>query len=173
MNTRSMYRYLRYPLHISVLFALIVITSPAHAAFPGTNGKIAFLSYRDGNGEIYAMNADGTGQTNISNNTASDTDPDWSPDGTKLIFSSDRDGRIQIYIMNADGSGQMNLSNSPYNDGGSPSWSPDGTKIAFSSDRDGNQEIYVMNADGTNQTRLTNNPAYEIVPAWSPDGSKI
>ena len=145
------------------------------SAFPGTNGMIAFESYRNGNAEIYVMNADGSGQTNLTNNSGNESSPVWSPDGSKLAFSSDRDGNAEIYVMNADGSGQTRLTNNTATDG-EPAWSPDGSKIAFNSDRDGSvdvYEIYVMNADGTSQTRLTNNTTVDIRPAWSPDGSKI
>ena len=65
---------------------------------------IAFETDRDGNFEVYAMNADGADQTNLSNNAASDRDPAWSPDGSKIAFESDRDGNFEIYVMNADGS---------------------------------------------------------------------
>jgi Tol biopolymer transport system component len=74
------------------MFVLLVIftTSPpvGQAAFPGTNGKIAFQTFRDGNAEVYVMNADGSGQTNLSNNPADDTVPDWSPNGAKLAFQT-------------------------------------------------------------------------------------
>ena len=141
---------------------------------PGTlsDTKIAFLSFRDGNAEIYSMNADGTNPTNLTNNVVGDFDPSWSPDGTKIAFNSTRDANYEIYSMNADGTNQTNLTNNAALDA-IPSWSPDGSKIAFYSTRDGNNEIYVMNADGTGQTRLTNNPASDGYPSWSPDGSKI
>src|SRR4029078_7424189 len=83
----------------------------ADAAFPGGNGKIAFVSGRDGNSEIYTMNPDGSAQTNISNNAAFDPDPAWSADGSQIAFSSSRDGNREIYKMNADGSGQTRLTN--------------------------------------------------------------
>jgi TolB protein len=137
--------------------------------------KIAFTSYRDGNFDIYVMNADGSGQTNISNNPADDFGPDWSPDSTKIVFASNRYviTHHDIYVMNADGSGQTMLTNSS-KDETWPSWSPDGTKIAFESDQDGNGNIYAMNAsDGSNQTRLTNSTANDCNPKWSPDSTKI
>ncbi len=84
---------------------------PAHAAFPGQNGKIAFFSDRDGNNEVYTMNADGTGQMRLTNNAASDVVPIWSADGLKIAFTSTRDGNNEIYVMNADGSGQTRLTN--------------------------------------------------------------
>ncbi|MCH8876404.1 MAG: PD40 domain-containing protein [Chloroflexi bacterium] len=136
-------------------------------------GKIAFTSARDGDSEIYVMNADGSGHTNLTNHPAFDEDPTWSPDGSQIAFISDRDGDSEIYVMNADGSGQTNLTNIP-GANFSPAWSPDGTQIAFTSARDVNNfEIYVMNADGSGQTNLTNNPAQDSGPAWSPDGTQI
>jgi len=158
---------------------LVLGRSPAESAFPGANGNIAFNSYRDGNGEIYVMNADGSGQTNLTNNAADEREPAWSPDGTKIAFGTDRDGNYEIYAMNPDGSGQTNLSNNPAYELW-PAWSPDGTKIAFSrrvlNVEPWGFEIIVMNVDGSGQTNVTNSGpsgVWNIHPAWSPDGSKI
>ncbi len=135
----------------------------------GLTGKIAFYSDRDDNDndEIYVMDADGTNQTNITNNPANYSAPAWSPDGGKIAFVR----HDNIYVMDADGSNQTMLAGIGKNE--YPAWSPDGSKIAFRSNRDGDLEIYVMDADGTNQTNITNNPANESDPAWSPDGGKI
>jgi dipeptidyl aminopeptidase/acylaminoacyl peptidase len=75
------------------------------------NTKIAFMSNRNGNLEIYVMNADGSEQKRLTNNPASGMDPSWSPDGKKIAFVSYRDGNPEIYVMNADGSEQRNLTN--------------------------------------------------------------
>lgn len=166
-----------------VFLALPWTAAPAHATFPGTNGKIAFATNRNGNSEIFTMNADGTNQTNLTNSTtAGDDAPQWSPDATKIAFHSNRTGNFQIYTMNADGSNVTRLTNSAANDV-EPDWSPDGSKIAFMSDRAhpgdcnyvGNCEIFTMNADGTNVTQLTFTPdlVLDFEPKWSPDGSKI
>ena len=91
--------------------------------FPGTNGKIAFGSSRTGTEQIFVMNADGTGQTRLSNNAFNDGVPSWSPDGTKIAFHSLRTGNVQIFVMNADGTGQTNLSNNAFFNA-SPNWGP-------------------------------------------------
>ncbi|MBI2448752.1 PD40 domain-containing protein [Candidatus Pacearchaeota archaeon] len=85
--------------------------------------KIAFVSQRDGNHEIYTMNPDGTEQRRLTNNNAEDMYPSWSPDGKKIVFESDRDGNYEIYIMNSDGSEQADLTNNKDWDW-MPSWSP-------------------------------------------------
>lgn len=142
-----------------------------------TEGKIVYIS----SNEIYVMNADGSGQMRLTNNSARERWPVWSPDGKKIAFESDRDGNWEIYVMNADGTGQVNLTNNSDVDY-DPSWSPDGKKIAFWSTRGGEpdqafDEIYVMNADGTNPVSLsppfvTKFPS-DRSPDWSPDGKKI
>src|SRR5205807_22645 len=96
--------------------------------------KIAFESDRTGNTDVWAMNADGTGQVDLTNNPASDGGPSWSPDGTQIAFATDRNGDGDIYKMNANGSSPVDLStylggrlgNAEH----SPAWSPDGTRIA-------------------------------------------
>ena len=137
-----------------------------------TGEKIAFTTDRDGNYEIYMMNTDGSNPVRLTNNSADDEAPAWSPDGRKIAFTTDRDGNYEIYVMNADGSNPVNLTNNSADDE-DPAWSPDGSKIAFVTNRDRNYEIHVMNADGSNPVRLTNNSANDWAPSWSPDGSKI
>ena len=92
--------------------------------------KLAFVSQRDGNSEIYVMNADGSAQENLTRQPASDSHPSWSRDGRRIVFVSRRDGNAEIYVMNADGSGLRNLTRTPSDDL-DPAWSPDGRAIAF------------------------------------------
>jgi Tol biopolymer transport system component len=79
------------------------------------NGRIAFSSNRDGNTQIYVMDADGSNQTRLTSNSDIDWAPAWSPDGSKIAFTSTpgRDGKWEIYVMDADGSNQTRLTGHP------------------------------------------------------------
>ncbi|MDP2660215.1 MAG: hypothetical protein Q8R28_05760, partial [Dehalococcoidia bacterium] len=130
---------------------------PAHAAFPGRDGKIAFVR-ADG---IYVIGADGTGLAKLASNPQIGSRPAWSSDGAKIAFRC----ASSICLMNADGTGRTDLQTT----GSQPAWSPNGSSIAFVR----NDDILVMKTDGTGLTNLTNSPKIEGSPAWSPAGSKI
>jgi Tol biopolymer transport system component len=141
----------------------------------GGDQSIVFYSGRDGNLEIYTMNADGSNSLRLTNNSFTDYFPTWSPNRQKIVFSSNRDGNLEIYTMNADGTSPTRLTNNGLSDY-YPSYSPDGSKILFSRCETVSPficDIWVMNADGSNQVNLTNNPADDDYGRWSPDGTKI
>ena len=120
--------------------------------------KLAFVS----GGEIWVINADGTNEHRVTNNSTADTDPAWSPDGTKIVFTKGSSG---IAVINADGTNETTLTTS----GVAPAWSPDGTKIAFSRTQSSNGGIFTMDANGANEVRITpaitGDELYEN-PAW-------
>ncbi len=162
-------KYLRPAIIALLALAFAAVLAALHAppgesAFPGANGKIAFATFRDGNWEIYAMNPDGSGPTNLTNNEAQDRCPGWSSDGAKIAFTSNRDGNYEIYVMNADGSDQTRLTIFNEAQDECPVWSPGGTKIAFHSGRTGGDDIYIMNADSSDQARLTTDPDNQAGP---------
>jgi Tol biopolymer transport system component len=107
----------------SVFMLLPLPNQSAFGTVPGPNEQIAFYSDRDGNQEIYVMNAaDGSNQTRLTYNNVTDSGSSWSPDGTKIAFASNQDGNLEIYLMNAaDGSGQTRLTNNTAAEG-EPDW---------------------------------------------------
>ena len=115
--------------------------------------RIAWVSPRDGNQDVYTTDLEGKDVKRLTNNPT-DNNPSWSPDGKRIAFCSGRSGHLQIYVMDADGGNVRRLTN---HDGIDywPVWSPDGKRIAFTSNRDGNYEIYIMDADGGNEYNLT------------------
>lgn len=142
-----------------------------HSATWSPDGtKICFWTQRDDlKSELYIMNADGSNQTRITDNTVWDAYPDWSPDGTKIAFSSDRGSSVShIWVMNVDGSSPIQLTFGEYSVG--PAWSPDGSKIAYSRFGASFTGVCIMNADGTNEQRLIPDASS---PSWSPDGTKL
>jgi Tol biopolymer transport system component len=133
-------------------------------------GQIAFVA-RTGEGfntfDIFVMAASDTEPTNITNNPAFDTRPEWSPDGQHILFTSDRDGG-GIFVMDAGGGNLRKITHADV-DLSTPTWSPDGRKIAFAREGD----IFTIDLDGTILLNLTNSAALDSEPAWSPTGDRI
>jgi TolB protein len=145
------------------------------ATWSPDGARIAFRSERNGEPEIWLMNADGSGQRRL----ALGLSPAWSPDGSRIAFAAPGDllclpGRglrcSGLAIMNADGSGQHRI---PHTDGGEyPSWSPDGKRIAFNSNLSGDHLMYIVDVDGSRVVDLSRvGEGWQV--DWSPDGRSI
>ena len=169
-------------LGVAVFAALPRAGNTSSAAFPGTNGLIAFQSFRDGVSQIYVMTDAPTQPTKVPRQRSASCYalPTWSPNG-KLIafeFNPNKAGRpasrSDIYVMNADGSSARNVTKTrrPSFDG-DPAWSNDNRTIVFESQRDGNSEIYNVDVRTRKVVRLTRSRAADEDPTFSPDGKRI
>lgn len=161
--------------------ALAAGTGPAEAAFPGANGRIVFVSERDGNPDVYTMrsNGDDVRRLTSTKGPVENHYPSWSPDGRRIAFTrceSFNARGCDVFVMNADGSGQKNLTRTGRDDLAwsevQPAWSPDGARIAYQRDAG----LWTMKDDGSGKRRVARGYS-QYAPAWSPrlpgGGSRI
>jgi dipeptidyl aminopeptidase/acylaminoacyl peptidase len=152
---------------LALVCGSLLVTAPVQAAFPGTNGKIAFTMPFDshhGRSKIYTVNPDGSGQTSLMGSL--EGYPTWSPDGTKIAFLSD-----QLYTMNPDGSGRTAVPGTLADF--YPSWSPDGSSFALSNGEGAAAEINTIYVNGRGRLNISRSAGGDIEPAWSPNPRKI
>ena len=148
----------------------------ADPSFSPDGARIAFVSGRDGNAEIYSQNLDGSDLQRLTHHPARDAFPTYSPDGTQIVFNSNReDEKLDVYIMNADGSGVRRLTNGPGDEEAFPGcWSPDGTRLFFASTQSGRQNIYWMSVEPFAPNALIESSTDDMhFPSYSSDGRKI
>jgi len=148
-----------------------VVSDSTPEPSPGP-GRLAFASNRDGDYEIFLVDADGSNLEQITFNDTFDFDPDWSPDAEWLVYASSAGGDPEIMVMRVDGSEARQLTDNTARDA-DPAWSPDGQWIAFSSNRDGDFDIYIMRPDGSDVRPVTFNDRDDFTPTWSPDGRQL
>lgn len=139
--------------------------------------KIAFVADYGDRADIYAINADGSDLTRLTDNSDLPGNwMSWSPDGTRIVYMTGREfgcsyyGCNQLYVMNADGSNKRKLTDA---ESFFPNWAPDGSKIAFSKVSGGAIQVFTVSPDGTGETQVTNGTASNYAPGWSPDSTQL
>jgi TolB protein len=132
---------------------------------PQLQGDILFESNRDGNLEIYSLNAADMSTARLTNNPVADVQAAYAPDSLRVAYVTNQENNNEIFLIGPNRQAPVNLTNNPADDQ-QPSWSPDGEWIAFTTNRDGNQEIYVMRSDGSELSNISNNPTNDLYPSW-------
>ena len=156
-------------------------------AISNDGSKLAFISDRNGNREIYTVDLvwmdgytqwEGRNLTNITNTSENDWTPKFSPTTDKIVYATyfPSNDNYDIFIMNSDGSGQKNITNTPSYEK-YPQFSPDGSFIIYQAWQKGKMEIFFSSILDENNVNLTRNPqSHDIIShgnAISPDGQKI
>ena len=168
---------------------------PAHATFPGHNGKIVFANFNglldESTSDIYTMSPNGRHLLNLTpDSPANDDFPRWSADGRMIAFWSTRTGPgnpiepvlgradQEIFVMNANGTGLRQVTYNTVDDGG-PAWSPDGDRLVFHRwfdpyTPDEQADLMTVRVNGTGERNLTRSPGLvDRYGIWSPDGREI
>jgi Tol biopolymer transport system component len=138
------------------------------SAWSPDRSKIVFVSSRTGIAQIWVMNANGDGQTQLTfDSLPKDQVPDWSPDGSEIAFvTQTHPTGGDIWIMNADGTEAHAITSGADKLG--TAWSPDGTKIATLDWP--SRTVEVMNSDGTG-VHAVHPGGIHFVPGWQPRGT--
>jgi TolB protein len=126
-----------------------------------------------GSYDVWVANPDGTRARDLTPDRASDAEPDWSPDGRRVVYASCPSSACQqrdLYAVDRDGANRARLTRTPQ-DEGDPDWSPDGGRIAYTRSDGGRFRVWVMRADGSGRRQLTDDPG--AAPDWSPDGKRL
>jgi Tol biopolymer transport system component len=166
-----------------MICALAVAAMPSASAqsalWPSSNGLLAFRSDRDGDAELFTLQATGENPAALTENDGiADTQPAWSPDGRRIAFvrTMPQSGRSDLWTATSQGRARVRLTSTPFPER-DPSWSPDGTRIVYAARTRGSGpfRIFVVKADGTARAQLTTQPSgsADRSPVWSPDGTKI
>lgn len=162
------------------------------------DGKhIVFTSTRNGDLDIYTMDADGTNIKQLTHELGYDGGPFWSYDGKKIVYRAEhpqtpeqiadykklyargliRPGNLEIWVMNADGSGRRQITHNGAANF-APYWLPDGKRIIFASNVTNTKDpagfdLYIVNEDGSGLERITYYPGFDAFPMFSSDGKRL
>jgi len=134
------------------------------------DGRRLAFAQRVSQYDVVRVNLDGEelGKRSLISSTRFDGNPQYSPDGSRILFSSSRSGVVEIWLCDVDGGNARQLTF--LGSAGSPHWSPDSSQVAFDSTVGGSSEIFVVQASGGQPVQITSDPASDYVPTWSRDG---
>ena len=154
----------------------------AEGSFSPDGKQIVFCSNRNGNLELYIMDADGGNVRQLTHAPGCyNGGPFFSPDGKRVIFRSDRKKKdhLQLYVINADGTGEKALTDNLDWVYWAPFWYKDGKHIIYTAADHSNPaarpnyDLYWMNINTGKTTRITFAPGQDVLPVFNADGTKV
>jgi Tol biopolymer transport system component len=139
-------------------------------SFSPDGTRIAFVSNRTSQSEIWTARRDGSGEMQLTHFNSFAGTPRWSPDGRWIVFDCLAGGNPDIWVISAEGGTPRRITAGP-GQNTKPAWSPDGAWVYFASGRSGTDQIWKVTADGQSPTQLTWGGGREPLP--SADGSTV
>jgi serine/threonine protein kinase len=131
--------------------------------------RLAFVR-EVGDTDLYRFRLDSTRTSPLVQSTFFELQPQYSPDGRRIVFASWRSGQFDIWVADAEGSNPMRLTRGPGRSQGYPGWSPDGQSVVFDSQADdGRVTVWTIHGDGSGLRQVTHGPGDDITPSWSRD----
>lgn len=157
---------------VALAASCVVVATPAEGAFPGSNGRIAYVMPEGDRTTVWTMRPGGTDRRQLTVNGYA-ADPAWSPDGTRIAFAHEAGTAWpELWVMNANGTGKRRLTNNTVEDS-HPTWHRNGNLLVFSSRRSGKPQLHVYNLTTNRTRRVTSGDSFPSAPTWSPDGTRI
>jgi Tol biopolymer transport system component/DNA-binding winged helix-turn-helix (wHTH) protein len=146
------------------------------AIFPGIASAADRLMFsrRIDDEDIYRLETGRPAQP-VARSSVFDSNPQFSPDGRRIVFCSLRSGdALEVWVADADGSRPKQLTHGPGRWQCGATWSPDGHQIAFDSQAaDGSRHIWIVDSDGGTPQQITKDGGDQVMPTWSRDGEWI
>jgi Tol biopolymer transport system component len=159
-----------HPGNLESLPNIVQLPTPGRPPSP-FGEKIAFVSDRNGQPQVYVINSDGSDLLELTEEENGAKVLGWTRAGW-LAFVMWPEGQPVVYVMNAEGQERTPLSGLP-GDGLSYAWTVDGRYVAISRSMSGNLDLFVMGYDGSQGGITAPSPGREDHPSWSPDGNRL
>jgi TolB protein len=145
-------------------------TDNLHASYDPTGRRLAFTTNRSGNPEVYIMDADGSNASMLLpwpdvGDRSYRAEPDWSPDGQKVVLQSRINGEFQVVMVTLSDRRSRVLTSEGINE--QPSWAPDSRHVVFTSSRTGSRQLWILDTETGRTRQLTRSPGSKLA-AWSP-----
>jgi Tol biopolymer transport system component len=122
---------------------------------------------KESDGDLFIVNAEGSGRRQLTRTRALEQPADWSPDGRKILFTRyTTSGSIEIAVIGVDGTGLRRLATVHGDEAGAAAWSPDGSKILYTNQPGHYAQCFVMDADGSHRHNVSRNHFDDIATSW-------
>jgi hypothetical protein len=152
---------------------LVDAVANVQAVYSPDRTRVVFGSNRSGSYDLFVMDADGRNPNRITSDPGNESEPRWTPDGTRIVYTLTPAGGLpQIHSVGVTGQDDRLVTGPPHGNQ-SPALSHDGKQLGFVSNRDGNQELYLMDLPSGAPRRLTRTKERESNPRFLPDGALV